>query len=295
MTAVTIERNPMIVAERNSGFSNVRQLKRPLTEAEMNHYAPSLFAKDKHDRCSDRYTYIPTIDIVQGLRKEGWEPYAVSQGGARDPARKGFTKHMVRMRRPNEEVVALGDTLAELIIRNAHDRTSSYMMNCGWFRLACLNGMMVADKNHPEFSIKFPHIGNIIEAVRASSYKVIEQMDIAQKQILTMKKTILSLKQARAFAEKAINARFGEDNPIKEALTADSVMKANRHEDVGSDVWSTFNRIQENLTKGGLTYYVPAEDNQTRRNTTRQLTGVSADSRLNLRLWSLAADLVKGH
>ena len=284
--------NPMLVAERTNGFSNVRNVKRPLTEEEMMKFAPSLFAPSKHEKRSDKFTYIPSIDIVRGLKKEGWEAYSVSQGGSRDPAKRSYTKHMVRMRKPDQEVKALGDTLGELILRNAHDGTASYMLNCGWFRLACLNGMMVADKNHPEFSIKFPHRGDIIDAVVSSSYKVIDQMSVAQDQIMAMKGCKLRLDEQRRFAEMALEARYGEDNPIKVALTADSVLKANRTDDVGNDLWTTFQRVQENLVKGGLTYYVQGENNQTVRNTTRSLTGVNADARLNLSLWSMAADLL---
>jgi len=275
--------------ERPNGFTNMRNLRRPLTEDEMKQYASSLFAKHKHDSRSEKYTYIPTIDIIRSLRKEGWEVYAVSQGGARAKERRGFTKHLVRMRRPNEEVKAIGDTVGELILRNAHDGTSSYKMQCGWFRLVCLNGMISSDKEHPEFSIKFPHRGDIIREVTDSSYKIIGQMKIAADQIKAMKGLQLNLKDQRWLANEAIKLRH-EDHVIA-VLTADSVLTARRKEDTGNDLWNTFNRIQENITKGGQRYYT-FEGNEQRRNTTRALTGVVADTKVNSGLWSLAADLL---
>ncbi len=45
--------------------------------------APSIFSSGKHTSRSERCTYIPTIDVLCGLRKEGFEPFRVAQGASR--------------------------------------------------------------------------------------------------------------------------------------------------------------------------------------------------------------------
>jgi hypothetical protein len=70
----------------------------PLSEDQMRSAAPSVFAEGKHASRSDRYTYIPTIDVLRGLRKEGFEPFMVAQGRSRVEGKAEFTKHMIRMR-----------------------------------------------------------------------------------------------------------------------------------------------------------------------------------------------------
>ena len=60
--------------------------------------APSIFAEGKHASRSERYTYIPTIDVLRGLRNEGFEPFMVAQGASRVEGKAEFTKHMIRMR-----------------------------------------------------------------------------------------------------------------------------------------------------------------------------------------------------
>jgi hypothetical protein len=55
----------------------------PLTEDQMRTAAPSVFAESKHASRSERYTYIPTIEVLRGLRKEGFEPFMVAQGASR--------------------------------------------------------------------------------------------------------------------------------------------------------------------------------------------------------------------
>ena len=70
----------------------------PLAEDQMRCAAPSIFAEGKHASRSERYTYIPTIDVLRGLRKEGFEPFMVAQSKSRIERKTEFTKHMIRMR-----------------------------------------------------------------------------------------------------------------------------------------------------------------------------------------------------
>ena len=51
----------------------------PLAEDQMRRAAPSVFAEGKHAIRSERYTYIPTIEVLRGLRKEGFERFMVAQ------------------------------------------------------------------------------------------------------------------------------------------------------------------------------------------------------------------------
>ena len=86
----------------------------PLAEDQMRHAAPSIFAQGKHVSRSERYTYIPTIDVLRGLHKEGFEPFMVAQSKSRIEGKTEFTKHMIRMRhagqvttRPEPPLLAL--------------------------------------------------------------------------------------------------------------------------------------------------------------------------------------------
>ena len=55
----------------------------PLADDQMRQAAPSIFAAGKHESRSERYTYIPTIEVLRGLREEGFEPFMVAQGKSR--------------------------------------------------------------------------------------------------------------------------------------------------------------------------------------------------------------------
>jgi hypothetical protein len=62
-------------------------------------HVPSIFAREAHGSRSERYVYVPTIDIVEGLRREGWFPFFAVQSVPRDGSRHGHAKHMLRLRR----------------------------------------------------------------------------------------------------------------------------------------------------------------------------------------------------
>src|SRR3954447_3396916 len=94
----------------------------PLSEEQMRHTAPSIFADGKHESRSERYTYIPTIDVLRGLRNEGFQPFMVCQTRVRHDDRREFTRHMIRMRHADE---ITGEEANEIILLNSHDGTSS--------------------------------------------------------------------------------------------------------------------------------------------------------------------------
>jgi hypothetical protein len=86
------------LATRFARNTYVLRSETPLAEDQMRQAAPSIFASGKHASRSERYTYVPTIEVLRGLRKEGFEPFMVAQGGSRVEGKAEFTKHLIRMR-----------------------------------------------------------------------------------------------------------------------------------------------------------------------------------------------------
>ncbi|MFP3488906.1 DUF932 domain-containing protein, partial [Staphylococcus sp. SIMBA_130] len=107
------------------GRVNIIRRDRPLTTEELYCTVPSVFSAEKHESRSDRYTYIPTITLLESLQKEGFYPFFACQTRVRDDTRREQTKHMLRLRRHNQ---ITGVRVPELILLNSHDGTSSYQM-----------------------------------------------------------------------------------------------------------------------------------------------------------------------
>jgi len=244
--------------------------------------APSVFATAPHSSRSERYAYIPTVDILNGLAREGFHVVKASQSRSRIPGKADFTKHMLRLRHESTSTAlqTLGETIPEVVLVNAHDGTSAYKLMAGMFRLVCLNGMVVADSLVG--SLKVQHSGKVTEKVIEGSFAVLENTGKAIEAAKTWAEIELSDDESLAFAEAAHTIRFGEEdttiNPVR-------LLAARRHDDQGNDLWRTFNRVQENVIRGGMQ---GLNATGTRRVTSRAVRGIDGDIRLNTALWQLA-------
>ena len=108
------------LATRFGRKSTVYRSDFPLAEDQMRATAPFIFAVGKHDSRSERYTYIPTIEVLRALRHEGFEPFMVAQSASRTAGKSEFTKHMIRMR--HAEQAQAKSEAHEIILINSHDR-----------------------------------------------------------------------------------------------------------------------------------------------------------------------------
>ncbi|MEJ6326989.1 DUF932 domain-containing protein, partial [Klebsiella pneumoniae] len=154
----------MRLASRFGLTHSIRQ-ERPLTNDELVKVVPSVFSEEKHNSRSDRYTYIPTITLLDKLREEGFQPFFACQSRVRDEDKRGHTKHMVRLRR---EGANKGTEVPEIILLNSHDGSSSYQMIPGMFRFVCTNGL-VCGTSFGE--IRVPHKGDIVGRVMEGANK----------------------------------------------------------------------------------------------------------------------------
>jgi hypothetical protein len=253
-----------------------------LDEQQMRRAAPSIYAVEAHSSRSDQYDFLPTIDIMRHLYREGdFVPVAVSQSKSRDSSRREHTKHMVRMRPRNDVSQNIGEVRPEIVVVNAHDGTSMLAILAGMFRLICSNGMIVADGPTASFRVK--HMGHVLdEALIGASIVMAE----AKKRIAyteRMRERILTIEEYDKLCDDAYKLRITGEAELRGG--ARTIAYARRREDQGNDLWHTFNRIQENVIKGGQTTYNPTTRG---RNSTREITGITQNVDLNRDLWNLA-------
>src|SRR5271165_762963 len=268
---------------------------RPLTNEEINEVAPSAFAVEPWFAQSARYAFVPTSQVIDGMRNAGFLPYSATQSLSRIANKKFFTKHMIRFRPTNVTLAQVGDTAVEAILVNSHDGTSQYEISLGAFRLACLNGMMVAEGFAEIFKVR--HTGNIISDVIEATQNTILAAPKVVEQITNWKTIDLKPSEARILAEEAHSLRFEEGQV---APAAEKLLQPRRTSDSGTDLWTTFNRIQENVVTGGLRTFTPSTTDPvtgryiaSRRNRTRAVTGIAQNTQLNRALWSLAAKMAE--
>ena len=61
----------------------------PLTNEELQLKAPTLFTQEPHYEVSDKYHFIPTIDVIEEIRSHNWYPVTVSEANVRDIEKEG--------------------------------------------------------------------------------------------------------------------------------------------------------------------------------------------------------------
>jgi len=261
------------------GAANVIRRDRPLTREELFRTVPSVFSEDKHASRSERYTYIPTITLLDSLQREGFEPFFACQTRVRDPERREYTKHMLRLRRAGQ---ITGKQVPEIILLNSHDGSSSYQMLPGLFRQVCQNGLICGETFG---EVRVPHKGDVVSQVIEGAYEVLGIFDRVEEKRDAMQSQMLPPPARLALAKAAITYRFGEDHqPVTEA----QVLTPRRYEDYSDDLWTTYQRVQENLIKGGLS----GRNAKGSRIHTRAVRGIDGDVKLNRALWVMAETML---
>ena len=253
----------------------------PLSEDQLRSVAPSIFAEAAHDSRSERYTYIPTSTVLSGLQKEGFQPFMVAQTRVRDEGKRDFTKHMIRLRHPSQ----INDTEAnEVILLNSHDGTSSYQMVAGLLRFVCMNGLVCGET---VTDVRVRHKGQIVDNVIEGAFEVLDGFKLVREVRDDMRAITLAPAEAAAFGRAALALKYEPDATKPAPITEAQLLAPRRTADAGSDLWSTFNRVQENIVQGGLTMKAA----NGRRMSTRAVSGIDSSVKVNRALWMLAEEM----
>jgi hypothetical protein len=252
-----------------------------LTKEAIRANSTSILTKTASPLVSSRYSFIDTEAVIDRLNGNGWLPVSISESGSKNP---GYQCHQVRFREAGKQV-AVGDSFPEMVLTTSHDAKRSFQFNAGFFRLVCSNGLVVGDSSF--YTNRLRHSGNIgmldtiVSNILNSSMRLFDT--VGNWRNLEVSPDV----QAR-LASDALRLLYGESEPFPAAL----LLSARRSADKSNDLWSVFNKIQENSTAGGIRYSVRNDDGTYERHTTRAIRQIDKATRFNKELWNRAAELV---
>lgn len=179
----------------------------PLTNDELKNQAPALFTQEAHSEVSEKYHFIPTIDVVEEIRTNNWYPVSVSQANVRDEEKENFQQHVVKFQHM-DDLLNPGENAVEILLFNSHDRSKSFSISAGIYRFVCSNGLVIADSVFETYKIK--HLGerdndvanavSNITAVKAKLLNKIKKLELVE----------LSQFEKESFAKSSIPLRFEE-------------------------------------------------------------------------------------
>jgi hypothetical protein len=220
---------------------------------------PSLFATAPHESRSERYKFVSTKEYLDALDSRGWLVVNARQVNTRKSTPE-HAKHFVTLRHKDHGAQRpdLGSVIPQISFVNSHNGTSRVAFLFGMFRMICSNGLMAAT-------------GEFMAQTFLHNRSAKEAADI----LIT-----LNEEQTLDLAVAARNIRFGADSPVDPL----SLNMARRPADNGNNLWLTFNRMQENITQGGVRF------NGMRR-MSRAVTNIAHDVNYNTELWAAAENL----
>jgi hypothetical protein len=231
---------------------------------------------------SSRFTPFRTATAVELLQREGFElikTEAVKDGRRKDSPVNVYGKHMVQMALPGVQSHDEGRPL--VLLSNANDGSSSVAIRAGFFRFVCSNGLVIGKSL---LSVRQRHAGLMVDDLLRRVNDVAGSIDRMYQKIEQWGAINLTGPQRIEFARLAAQLRFGNDHYQPKLL-----LEARRSEDEGSNLWKTFNVIQENATRGGFA----GESVSGRRVRARGLAGLDTNTAFNEQLWTLAEDVAE--
>ncbi len=243
--------------------------------------APAVFADKPHSRLTDRYQFLPTSQVVEFLISQGVQPVTVQQRKARTEEGGVTAKHLIRFDLSALVPTASTTEVPEIVMLNSHDGLSTYRFALGIFRSVCSNGLVVS--SHETGDIHMRHLGNGFKDEIFNTIQVM--LDYTKKvygKIDAMKAKSLTDAEIFLLAQACTKVRW-EDTTI---VDMKDVTQIRRPEDNSNDLWTVFNRAQENIIKAGFYGRNLSNPQKTRR--IREVRNIDATYNYNKKLWEVA-------
>jgi len=255
-----------------------------LKESELKELAPAIFAQEPSSRVSDKYNFVPTIDLIKEIGKRQFFPVSAEQQATKDPINALYQKHVVRFRWVHDLDKDKKDVF-EYILVNSHNARSSLRFYMGAHVQVCSNGLVFGTI---EDSFRIVHIPEYDEMIESSIDEMFEKSLRTKQEIKDAKTIVLTEIEKDKFAREAHQLRYNKKSLVKPS----NLLEIRRPENEKPTLWNVFNVLQENLIVGGVTYEM---SNGTHKypDTTTGLTNIDRKISINVALWDMMLKRLK--
>lgn len=235
-------------------------------------------------KMSDKYIMVNSMKIVDEFEKFNYFPVFASQNG--HPAKATDThlyqSHIIRFRHKDFMDIGLQEVAPEIVFANSHNGRIKAQVYAGLYRMVCSNGLVVTTEEFGKISQK--HIGIEASDIEKVIFDFAKRTDNTMGLVSKYSKTELSEYTQRDFARTVKNQVFGKDSN----LDSNDLLRPRRDDDWSKDLFTTYNVIQENITKGGLKYR-----SAKKITATKGIQNIERTIDVNTFLWNTMDDLYK--
>lgn len=248
---------------------------------------PAMFNQTTGYETSTKYVPINTAGLVSQFETAGFTLAGTSAARVRNAARQGFQKHLFTFRHADMQLRGQDDVLPQIVLKNSYDGTSSLQIMLGVYRLVCANGLIVGSTWD---MLRVRHVGsNAVSDALHGAFKLVGNASKLAETIQAMKSTQLSLDGKLHLANAAANL-IAPETAVTVKLS--SLLTPRREADVSDDLWTVFNRVQENVMRGGLQYTTLNVNDEIRQRVSRGVRSIDASVKFNQILWTAAEEML---
>jgi len=244
-----------------------------------------------HHAVSDKYVFLSTQDIIRTLQGHGWHPVRTNHSYTRNKTYDGYQQHEITFRLFDSDMTPRGVTdvsntsksdnvIPQVLLVNSHNRSASFKLFMGLFRVLCSNGLVVSDGIAP--SLKIKHIHQNASEVMQFVNDMSEEFPKVFDKINDYKSVEPPRDKLIQMVDKALDIRWPKEN-LRPKFHPESLLG---HIDPNkpNDLWQSFNRIQSNLINGGFS----AKSSKGDKNiVVKPIKAIGTNIKINKGLWDL--------
>lgn len=269
----------------------------PLTFEDLRLLVPAAFTATKSEDRAERYSHITTSTAIEILGDYQFFPTSARQVKARTRTANKYAQHMIAFSCLNG-LLDTDEGRPQIILYNSGDGRSAVRMFSGFYRFICSNGLIAGNG----FEVKAGHFQTTASRFDTMVRQAAKTLPEILENIDQLKATELSYPEQRQLANEAMQIRWprldttqmdwSKPGAYSTPATAEHLLFCHRSADVEFNAWTTYNRIQEKLIRGGAEIFSITEkkpDGIWRKS--KAVGSVQASLDINRKLW----DLVKDH
>ena len=216
---------------------------------------PAVWTNTASPETSGKYGFVNTYQAMEVLGDFGFRPVNAAQQPSRKPENKPFAMHMISFAHDDDLRNPYNETRPEIILYNSHDGKSALKLFAGAFRFICSNGIVAGDG----FQSKMRHSRKTANGFETLLKETAESLPRMMQRITQLQETDTAA-NVLDFAYNAAKLRWEhvhapneqpETGTFFNAETLRDLQGARRYDDTGTNAWKVFNRVQENIMRGG--------------------------------------------
>lgn len=232
---------------------------------------------------SDKYKLAKTSEIIKRIEGLGFTMDKFVAMKVRKKERQGYQKHRAIFTSPL--LKATTDGVPQLLLTNSHDGSSSVVLQLGFFRYVCSNGLVVG--TNVIAPVRVRHSGNDFdERLIVAINFIVAQAEKLTASIERLKAKRLTSSEIMSFQREALQKRLGD------VKIESFYVPSYRKEDEEQDLFTVMNVVQENLIRGGARVIIEDENGKRTSKSVRRVNSLVSQTEINTMLWDLAEQRV---